>query len=98
MRTELVTLKGHSSLVTSIIFSNDKKILITGSKDGKIGLWNVKENFKLITMLKMTDLGLNEEEINAICYYSIKDGNNHHPFLIIGGLNGTLSVFNLNKS
>lgn len=84
MRAELTSLKGHSSLVTSFTFSNNKHTLITGSRDGGLALYNVKDNFKLITTLKIADCGHEEEEIYAAVY--IYQGEN--PYVVIGGTSG----------
>lgn len=46
----------------------------------------------------MTDFGIKDEEINSVCYHIIKEGDNSHPFLILGGQTGCISIFNLKKS
>lgn len=66
LRAEVATLKAHTSLVTCIVFTNDKTTMITSGRDGKVAFWNARDNFKLINVLQMNELGINEEEINAI--------------------------------
>lgn len=41
LKSEIHTIKsGHTSTIACITFSNDKKTMITGGRDGKILLWN----------------------------------------------------------
>jgi U3 small nucleolar RNA-associated protein 13 len=91
MRSEISTLRGHQALVTSIIFSNDKSTLITSSKDGKLGFWNIKDQYKLLSLFKFSE---NEEELNAIHYTLFAN----RPYLIVGGASGALSIFDINHS
>jgi len=39
---ELATLKGHTHLLTSVAFSPDGKIILTGSRDGTARLWDAQ--------------------------------------------------------
>jgi U3 small nucleolar RNA-associated protein 13 len=40
-------------MTTSMVFTNDKKTLITSGRDGMLHFWNVKENFKLISSVSL---------------------------------------------
>ena len=37
----VATLKGHKHTITCLAFSNDGKVLASGSKDGSVLLWDV---------------------------------------------------------
>jgi U3 small nucleolar RNA-associated protein 13 len=89
IRQERATLKGHQALVTSISFSADKSTLISSSKDGKLGFWNVKDNFKQLSLMKYSS---QEPELN-VAYYVQRET----PFIIVGGATGALSVYDINK-
>jgi len=58
MRTDVATLKMHQALITSLTFTNDKQMLFSCAKDGKIGLWNAKDNYKLISAFKLSEFGI----------------------------------------
>jgi WD40 repeat protein len=49
-RQEMTTLKGHSGIVYSVVFSPDGKTIATGSSDNTVKLWNL--NGQEITTLK----------------------------------------------
>jgi WD40 repeat protein len=61
LRAEVASLKGHTALITSIIFSSDKSTLASCSKDGKIAFWNARDKFKLLSMFKYSE---QEDELN----------------------------------
>jgi len=42
----LLTLKGHTGVITSINFSQDDSLLVTGSLDNSVIIWGVDSNFK----------------------------------------------------
>jgi WD40 repeat protein len=42
--TELLTLKGHTTSVTSVCFSPDGKRILTGSIDSTAKLWDVEKH------------------------------------------------------
>jgi WD40 repeat protein len=46
------TLSGHTSLVSSLIISNDKKYLISGSWDRTIKVWNIENDFECVQTLQ----------------------------------------------
>ena len=39
-RSEITTLKGHTDFVYSVAFSPDRKLLVSGSGDKTVKLWN----------------------------------------------------------
>lgn len=94
LRTEVANLKFHAALITSLAFSTDKHTLISGSKDGTIAFWNVKDNFKLLSSLKfkVKEEG-SLEEVNAIHFF-ITNGN---PYILVGEESGCLSIFDIKK-
>lgn len=89
LRTDIATLKAHTSLVTSIVFTTDKNTLISGSRDGNIAFWNTKDNYKQISLVKKASPA--DEEINAIYYLNV----NSHPYVVIGGTSGLLSIMDV---
>lgn len=97
MRSEVLTIKAHSSMVTAIEFSQDKQYMITGSKDGNIGLFNVRNNFSLVSIFSQKNCGLEEEEINSLVYYTVRVNEVNRPYIIVGGKSGQLSVLEINK-
>lgn len=90
MRAETAHLKGHTALVTSIAFSEDKKTMISCAKDGKIGFWNAKDNFKQLSLFKYSKT---EDELNVV-HFLVSDA----PYVIVGGASGALSIFDINHN
>jgi WD40 repeat protein len=43
-------LEGHSDSVISVNFSNDSKVLASGSWDNSIKLWDYKNGIELVTL------------------------------------------------
>lgn len=91
MRAEIAHLKGHTALITSIGFTSDMSTLITCAKDGKLGFWNVKENFASLSLFKYSKA---EEELNVVHFFEHQDS----PYVIIGGASGSLSIFDINQA
>jgi WD40 repeat protein len=52
LKTEIANLKGHSSIINCLTFTNDKSTLISAGRDGKIILWNSKDNFRMIAKIE----------------------------------------------
>jgi WD40 repeat protein len=50
-----LVLVGHQDGVNICKFSNDGKVLLSGSKDGVVRFWNVLENYKFIKEMKIAD-------------------------------------------
>ncbi|CDW89939.1 transducin beta-like protein 3 [Stylonychia lemnae] len=93
MKTEIANLKFHQALITNIIFSTDMNTLAASSKDGSVSFWNVKDNYKLLSSIKVkSDENPDEiEELNAI--YMFKSGS--EPYILIGGQNGILKIYDI---
>ncbi len=53
--SELLTLKGHGSIVYSVAFSPDGKRVLTGSGDNTAKLWDVKTGKELLTLKEHGD-------------------------------------------
>ena len=52
-------------MTTSIVFTSDKKTIISGGRDGCLHFWNAHDNFKHISTIKLETLGgLKYDEIN----------------------------------
>ena len=69
-------------MTTSLVFTNDKKTLITGGRDSCLHFWSAVDNFKNISSVKIASLGaLRFEEIYNLVYIASKEG----PCIIIGG-------------
>src|SRR5262249_43308682 len=47
---ELLTLKGHTSLVTAASFSPDQRLLVTASMDGTAKVWDARTGAELLTL------------------------------------------------
>lgn len=71
MRAEIQTLKVHKSMVTGIEFTGDRAFMISGGRDGRIGVYNVKENYKVVSVFSKENSDIMEDEINAIKYHNI---------------------------
>jgi|TARA_B110000285_G_scaffold235012_1_gene314185 WD40 repeat protein len=70
---------------TTMLFTGDKKTLVTAGLDGCIHFWNVMDNFKLVSSISATSLGaLRYEEILSMVYLNLKDD----PCLVLGGHSG----------
>jgi WD40 repeat protein len=54
-KPELVVQTGHSQVVETVAFSQDGKLLASGSGDGAIKLWDVKSGVMLRTLLGYAD-------------------------------------------
>jgi WD40 repeat protein len=81
-------------MTTSLVFTNDKKTLITGGRDSCLHFWNTLDNFKHISSVKIENLGaLKFDEINALVYVSSKDD----PCIIIGGSSGQVLVYSIKR-
>jgi U3 small nucleolar RNA-associated protein 13 len=91
LRGEVAHLRGHTALITSMTFTNDKSTLITCAKDGKIAFWNTRENFAMLSMVRYSRA---EEELNAVRYIEYEG----EPYVVVGGGSGAVSVFDINKS
>ena len=91
LKKEVATMKpkgkddNMAHMTTSMVFTNDKKTLISGGRDGCLHFWNAHESFKLISSVKIESLGaLKYEEIYSMVYLANKDD----PCLILGGQSG----------
>ena len=51
----LETMRGHSEAVLDIDFSPDSSLLASGSSDGKLLLWQVKNGMLLTTLANQSD-------------------------------------------
>ena len=49
-------------MTTSIVFTKDKKTLITSGRDGSIHFWNAADKFKLISSLTLQSIGCDKNE------------------------------------
>lgn len=77
-----------------MLFTSDKKTLVTAGLDGCIHFWNVVDNFKLVSSISASSLGaLRYEEIMTMVYLNLPND----PCLILGGQSGQISVFSIKK-
>jgi len=82
-------------MTTSILFTNDRKTIISGGRDGCLHFWNAMDGYKLLASLRVEDLGaVKYEEINCMTYVA---GQKDDPCLVIGGLSGQISVYSINR-
>lgn len=82
---EIKTLNAHKSSVTTISLNEDKNILASGSNDGNVILWNLKD-YSYKTIYKI------DEEITSISF------NNKGSLLAIGGKNKKIAIYDSNFS
>mgnify|MGYP002631521818 FL=1 len=81
-------------MTTSMIFTKDKKTLITSGRDGCVHFWNVMDNFKLISSLLLQAIGCDkEEEILSLAYLPVGED----PCLVLGGTSGNVTVYSIKK-
>jgi U3 small nucleolar RNA-associated protein 13 len=81
-------------MTTSLVFTNDRKTLITGGRDSCLHFWNVQDNFKHISSVKIESLGaLKFDEINCLVYV----GSKEDPCIIIGGSSGQVLVYSVKR-
>jgi WD40 repeat protein len=104
MKKEVAILKPKGAdnmahMTTSLVFTNDKKTLITGGRDSCIHFWDASDNFKLISTVNIDQLGaLKFEEINSLLYLSAQDNfTKDDPCLVIGGSSGQISIYSIKR-
>ena len=56
----ICTFKGHKLPVTCLSFSRDSKYIFSGSKDGTIKIWSIKEKSLLSTLIALNKEGTYE--------------------------------------
>ena len=56
-RAEVLTLKGHTGIVTSASFSPDGSRVVTGSRDRTAKVWDAKSGAEVLTLKGHTDAG-----------------------------------------
>ena len=86
-------------MTTSLIFTNDRKTLITGGRDSCIHFWDTHDRFKLISSVNIDKLGAEKfEEINSMVYVSSPSNfTAEDPCLVIGGSSGMVSVYSIKR-
>jgi WD40 repeat protein len=57
-KPELVIQEGHAAAVTSVVFSSDGQMLVSGSSDGSVKLWDVRVS-RLVRSLEGHHAGVN---------------------------------------
>ena len=75
LKKEVTTLRPRGIIdkmahaTTSIVFTNDRKILITSGRDNCLHFWNVEENYKHLSTISCDKIGgLVLDEINCMVY------------------------------
>ncbi|MFN4149502.1 MAG: hypothetical protein ACK4IX_01030 [Candidatus Sericytochromatia bacterium] len=82
---EIKTLNAHKSGVTTISLNENRNILVSGSNDGTVILWNMKDySYKTIHKI--------DEEITSISFNSKGD------FIAIGGKNKKITIYDYDFS
>ncbi len=64
--------------------------MFTSSKDGRLGFWNINDNYSQLAMIPIKE----ETELNVLHFMLLND----QPYLLIGGASGALTLFDINKS
>ena len=81
----------------SILFTNDRKTIMSAGRDGYIHFWDATDNYSLISAIRLENIGaLQYEEINCMAY-AASDGLKDDPCLIIGGLSGQVIVYSIKR-
>ena len=69
------TFKGHSSFVFKLIYIEDKKLLVSGSFDKKIKVWDTENNFKNVMTSPLHDGPIYALQYVEECKYFIAGGD-----------------------
>ena len=98
LKKEVATMKpkgkedNMAHMTTSFVFTNDKKTLISGGRDGCLHFWNAHDSYKLISSVQIESLGaLKYEEIISMVYLASKED----PCIIFGGQSGQICVYSI---
>ncbi|KAI0313899.1 hypothetical protein OF83DRAFT_1064690 [Amylostereum chailletii] len=87
-RTQLRTLRGHSSTVRALAFSSDGLRLFSGSDDYSITIWDVATGRPLVEPLQEHTSPVSSIFANAVAYYPT------NTYLVSGADDGTLCIWN----
>jgi len=49
-------------MTTSMVFTKDKKTLVTSGRDGQVHFWNAADNFKHISSILLAAIGCDKDE------------------------------------
>lgn len=79
---------------TSMLFTKDKRTLITSGRDGCIHFWNAADNFSHLSTLSLATLGCPKEE-EVLCMQYIH--SQEDPCLVFGGSLGTVWVYSIKR-
>lgn len=80
---DMMTLEGHSAAIESVDFSNDGKLVVTGSRDNTVKIWNIQTGTEVRT--------IQDESIQLNSVRFAIEGN----FIIIEGKENLSSVWNI---
>lgn len=91
-RKLIKVLKYHNNIIEAIRFSEDNKILVSGSNDSNIAIWDVKQNFKLIKKITNNNFGVTDIKL-------IQKENKKYE-IISSTIGGEITLYNydLNKN
>jgi len=70
--------------------------MIVGARDGKISLYNTTNQFKLITVIDLNELGLVEEDYEVTCMAYVQFSGDS-SLLAVGSGKGSLCIIDLAK-
>ena len=83
---------------TSILFTNDRKTIMSAGRDGYIHFWDASDSgYGLVSAIRLENIGaLQYEEINCMTY-AATDALKNDPCLVIGGLSGQILVYSIKR-
>ena len=92
-------LNGHTEFVSSLLFTNDSRRLISGGFDGKIIMWDIYQKTKITEKNHRTDTNSTmDHTTNKEGYIVDIVFGFDESFIIVGFMNGKVGIYDANLS
>nr|XP_018897803.1 PREDICTED: periodic tryptophan protein 2 homolog [Bemisia tabaci] len=75
--------QGHENAMSTLAYSHDGAMIVTGGEDGKVKLWNTQSGFCFVTFTE------HESCVSAVTF------SNNRKFVVTASLDGTVRAFDL---